>query len=605
MSDLDLPALAAAPNRWENDPDTYVEQAIAWHEAFEPWAAALPAFAAALQALVSGVDFNGTSATSLAIGTGTKNFTASTGKLWNAGQFVIAASDADEANYMIGQVTSYNSVTGALAIVVPTGGTGGSGTFADWVISLVPVPANVLVKAGGTMTGALTTATPASGQEALIIPHGAAPSAPTNGSIWSTTAALFARINGATQTLMTLAGGTLTGILNTVASGTSRAGLNVPHGSAPTSPTNGDLWSTTAAFFARINGTTRQIATTDAAETLTNKRIQTPPYTITDAADFAISPANGLRQKVTLGANRTPTVSGWASGDRVELWIDDGSGYTIDWSTINPTHIGGTAPTLETSGWTKLLLEYDASTYHLTNQTPQDAATSGISYVGGTTSTGTTSAGTTAPNISLTGLTGGLSSSPAADDLVVVAVAVASFDSNLNIAMTTAGYTENQDLYINNAGNYSTNLAVYYKKMGSTPDTSFDLSIPANTNGTYAVAVQVFRGVNTSTPLDTTTTTATNAASVLVNPPSITPVTNPNCLVLIGAGAHNGGVDTYTASYLTNFLTAGANATYDTTVGMGYLRNIIAAYEGAAWTHSQADTSGFSCISVAMILRAA
>jgi hypothetical protein len=57
---------------------------------------------------------------------------------------------------------------------------------------------------GGTLTGTLITATPAAGQEALIIPHGAAPSAPTNGSIWSTTAGFFGRVNGATKTFAVL-----------------------------------------------------------------------------------------------------------------------------------------------------------------------------------------------------------------------------------------------------------------------------------------------------------------------------------------------------------------------------------------------------------------
>jgi len=44
--------------------------------------------------------------------------------------------------------------------------------------------------------------------------------------------------------------------LVTLASATNDAGLNVPHGTAPTSPANGDVWTTTAGFFARINGST-------------------------------------------------------------------------------------------------------------------------------------------------------------------------------------------------------------------------------------------------------------------------------------------------------------------------------------------------------------
>jgi hypothetical protein len=42
----------------------------------------------------------------------------------------------------------------------------------------------------------------------------------------------------------------------TAASTTTTTGLNVPHGSAPTSPVNGDLWTTTAGMYARINGGT-------------------------------------------------------------------------------------------------------------------------------------------------------------------------------------------------------------------------------------------------------------------------------------------------------------------------------------------------------------
>jgi hypothetical protein len=38
------------------------------------------------------------------------------------------------------------------------------------------------------------------------------------------------------------------------ASGTGAASINIPHGTAPTSPTNGDCWTTTAGLFCRING---------------------------------------------------------------------------------------------------------------------------------------------------------------------------------------------------------------------------------------------------------------------------------------------------------------------------------------------------------------
>lgn len=40
------------------------------------------------------------------------------------------------------------------------------------------------------------------------------------------------------------------------ASTTTAASINVPHGTAPSSPTNGDIWTTTIGMYARINGNT-------------------------------------------------------------------------------------------------------------------------------------------------------------------------------------------------------------------------------------------------------------------------------------------------------------------------------------------------------------
>jgi len=51
-------------------------------------------------------------------------------------------------------------------------------------------------------------------------------------------------------------GGTMTGGLTTVASATGGAGLNVPHGTAPTSPVNGDIWTTSTDALVRLGGVT-------------------------------------------------------------------------------------------------------------------------------------------------------------------------------------------------------------------------------------------------------------------------------------------------------------------------------------------------------------
>jgi hypothetical protein len=46
------------------------------------------------------------------------------------------------------------------------------------------------------------------------------------------------------------------------ASATAAAGFNLPHGAAPTSPADGDMWSTTAGLFIRVNGVTKTVTLT-------------------------------------------------------------------------------------------------------------------------------------------------------------------------------------------------------------------------------------------------------------------------------------------------------------------------------------------------------
>jgi len=58
----------------------------------------------------------------------------------------------------------------------------------------------------------------------------------------------------ASSTYLALAGGTLTGALIATAPTTSLASLRLPHGTAPTAPTNGDTWTTTLGLYVQVNG---------------------------------------------------------------------------------------------------------------------------------------------------------------------------------------------------------------------------------------------------------------------------------------------------------------------------------------------------------------
>ncbi len=90
------------------------------------------ASASAVSAAASVAALSATSTTSLAIGTGAKTFTTQSGKLFVAGQYLQIASNASALNFMHGTVTSYSSTS----LVMNITDIGGSGTLADWNISI-------------------------------------------------------------------------------------------------------------------------------------------------------------------------------------------------------------------------------------------------------------------------------------------------------------------------------------------------------------------------------------------------------------------------------------------------------------------------------------
>ncbi|MDE1830261.1 MAG: hypothetical protein KGI25_08060, partial [Thaumarchaeota archaeon] len=74
----------------------------------------------------------GTSTTSMTVGTGSQSFTTQTGLDYYANMPIQIYETANSANYMDGIVTSYNSSTGAMVVNVTS--VGGSGTYSAWSI---------------------------------------------------------------------------------------------------------------------------------------------------------------------------------------------------------------------------------------------------------------------------------------------------------------------------------------------------------------------------------------------------------------------------------------------------------------------------------------
>ena len=114
------------------------------------------------------------------------------------------------------------------------------------------------------------------------------------------------------------------------------------------------------------DNTLTDVAGTTATQTLTNKTLDavllndgyTEEVFAVTGTTPALSPTNGSIQTWTLSGNSTPTAGTWASGQSLTLMVDDDDAYTIDWSSVAVTWKtdGGTAPTLNTSGFTAIQL---------------------------------------------------------------------------------------------------------------------------------------------------------------------------------------------------------------------------------------------------------
>lgn len=148
-------------------------------------------------------------------------------------------------SFVVGHALAYDNNGNAVdSGVPPSGGVGGSGTVTASPQNAIPFyssagTANVV--SGLTIVNNAVVATNGSGVPSLVttLPTGLTlPSATISAGTFAGT------IGTATHTGKdTLAAGT-----------TGAASLNIPAGVAPTSPVNGDIWSTTAGVFARVNG---------------------------------------------------------------------------------------------------------------------------------------------------------------------------------------------------------------------------------------------------------------------------------------------------------------------------------------------------------------
>lgn len=105
----------------------------------------------------------------------------------------------------------------------------------------------------------------------------------------------------------------MTGVLvgtTPAAGGSGYASFRLPHGAAPTTNiTNGDVWSTTAGLFARINGATATLAFTDSTMTGNVTPAATPAITAIGYLGSPVNPVSSAYPIVMTDAGKTVDLS--------------------------------------------------------------------------------------------------------------------------------------------------------------------------------------------------------------------------------------------------------------------------------------------------------
>lgn len=184
------------------------------------------------------------------------------------------------------------------------------------------------------------------------------------------------------------------------------------------------------------------------------------------------------------------------------------------------------------------------------------------------------------------------------DDIVIIALSVG-YTADVAIGITTSGYTKLTELYADDT--IDINLAVAWKRMGATPDTSVVCTNDGGVATALAGIAYVIRGVDTTTAFDVTTTTDTGIDSGIPDPPSITPTTAGSFIVIVGASTVNDVTITVPTGY-TNHVAVSGDDQYDSRLAMASKAWTSGAEDPPPWTNWGTSTA-HSWAAVTMALR--
>jgi len=316
------------------------------------------------------------------------------------------------------------------------------------------------------------------------------------------------------------------------------------------------------------------------------------PSAITPVTEGAVIVASGVLSRV-LNSDGTVLTSSDLTGFRRENDVrcnttgcDStcvGAGY-YEWTSgsFNPaafSYAGGSYQSVATVCSTLALRPIEAT------------VPSGILYKGGY-AVGT-AGGATPVTLNFGGsISGGLGPLSLGDLIVVYISTMSGSATGISSVTNNSGSAYTQLTYITANDSYDANLFVGYKFVDSvTNDKTIIVNKTGNLNSGPGFAFQVFRGVDTASPLVGSIQTATGINSALCDPPAITPNVTGSVIVAGGAGAAAANLSIFTSSDLSYFVSASGYTSNVSTAGSGIKYWTSGSFDPAQFSATGSDTS--------------
>lgn len=163
-----------------------------------------------------------------------------------------------------------------------------------------------------------------------------APTSPSVDDVWIDTANSLVKVWSGTA--WNIYSGDFSNKITFKAGNTASASINIPHGVAPTTLVNGDIWTTTSGVIARINGATQTLAHTGSwstvsqaeaeAGTATTQRLWTAQRVAQAINKLAVEEINKIKPVVKGSSNFSSTLG---------VVIPHSIGHTNYYVQITPT----------------------------------------------------------------------------------------------------------------------------------------------------------------------------------------------------------------------------------------------------------------------------